>query len=285
MGNCLSANGEFAKALHFYEKALRINVRVNVQWGIVAVRMNITHSVYGRLGNVELAYQTSQEALRIANESGDIFSKARANYGLGLSYYLRGRLKAAEEHFLKSSDLSQKSNQLAWAAFANSYLSAIYLDMGDYETSQKFSERAISFFQNIGVGPSLAIWSKIFSVLAKVMNNEKDINLNDIFKWHAHIKDKWTKSWVQNSIGAILLNFDDQHLSEAEDWIRRAIETNERYAMMWNLARDYALYAELFKRKADLPKAKENLIKAIDIFQECGADGWAQKYEQELAAL
>ena len=88
------------------------------------------------------------------------------------------------------------------------------------------------------------------------------------------------------SISAIpyhpLKNIDDQHISEAEDWIKRAIETNQKYGMMWNLARDYALYAELFKRKGNLPKAQENLNKAIDIFKECGADGWVGKYEKEL---
>ena len=55
--------------------------------------------------------------------------------------------------------------------------------------------------------------------------------------------------------------------------------------MMWNLAKDYALYADLFKRKDDLPKAKENLTKAIEIFKECVADGWVEKYEKELASL
>jgi len=30
---------------------------------------------------------------------------------------------------------------------------------------------------------------------------------------------------------------------------------------------------------------KENLAKVIDIFKECGADGWVKKYEDELASL
>ena len=117
------------------------------------------------------------------------------------------------------------------------------------------------------------------------MNNEKDINLTEIFKWHEDIKNKWIKGLVPNIIGVILLNIDDQHISEAEDWIKRSIETNEKYSMRWDLARSYALYAELFKRKGDLPKAQENLSKAIDIFKECGADGWVEKYEKELVAL
>jgi hypothetical protein len=121
--------------------------------------------------------------------------------------------------------------------------------------------------------------------MAKVMNNEKDINLNEIFKFHGDIKNKRLKGHTLNYIGKILLNIDDQHISEAEDWIKRAIETNQKYGTKWNLARDYALYAELFKRKSDLTKAKENLKTAIGIFKECGADGWVGKCERELAEL
>ena len=55
--------------------------------------------------------------------------------------------------------------------------------------------------------------------------------------------------------------------------------------MMWNLAQDYALYAELYKRKGDQPKAKEKLNKSIELFTECGADEWVDKYEKELTSF
>jgi tetratricopeptide (TPR) repeat protein len=257
----------------------------NAQWGIVAAKMNIVVFVYANLGNSELAYQTSQEALRIGNESGDIYSKAFANLALGVSYYLKGCLKEAEDHLLKSVDLLQKSNQLAFAAFANTYLSAIYLDMGEYKTLQKLFERTISIYQTIGGGSSYILWMKISIALAKLMNNEKNINLNEILTCYEDIKNKWIEGGALNCIGKILLNIDDQHISEAEDWIKRAIATNQKYGMMWNLAQDYALYAELFKRKGDLPKAKEYLSQAIEIFKECGADEWVEKREKELAAF
>ncbi|MFC1859089.1 hypothetical protein ACFL9U_13860 [Thermodesulfobacteriota bacterium] len=48
---------------------------------------------------------------------------------------------------------------------------------------------------------------------------------------------------------------------------------------------DYALYADLYERKGDLAQAREHLNKAIEIFKECGADGWVEKYEKELAPL
>jgi len=41
----------------------------------------------------------------------------------------------------------------------------------------------------------------------------------------------------------------------------------------------------MFRRKGDQSKAKENLNKAIEIFKKCGADGWVEKYDKELALL
>ena len=81
----------------------------------------------------------------------------------------------------------------------------------------------------------------------------------------------------------ILINSGDQNLSEAKDWIIKAIEVDKANGMMFYLGKNYALYAELFKRKGNESKSKENLDKAIGIFKECGADGWQEKAEQELA--
>jgi hypothetical protein len=41
----------------------------------------------------------------------------------------------------------------------------------------------------------------------------------------------------------------------------------------------------LFKRKGDRLKAQENLGRALEILKECGAEGWVEKYQKELAAI
>ena len=83
----------------------------------------------------------------------------------------------------------------------------------------------------------------------------------------------------------ILLYIDNNHLSDAEKWIKSAIEADRRNGAMWNLGMDYAVYAEMFKHEGDQLKAKENFRKAIEILNECGADGWVEKYENDLMAL
>jgi aromatic ring hydroxylase len=56
-------------------------------------------------------------------------------------------------------------------------------------------------------------------------------------------------------------------------------------SVTFDLAQDHAAHAELFKRKDNPAKAKQNLNKAIDIFKECGADGWVMRTEEALAAI
>jgi tetratricopeptide (TPR) repeat protein len=127
--------------------------------------------------------------------------------------------------------------------------------------------------------------NKIALARAKLMNNEKDIDLESLY---VHVYENNVKIYdglMLRFIGEILLNIDDQHISEAEDWIKKAIEADRTNGLVLYLGWDYALYAELLKRKGDTPKAKENLGESIKILKECGADGWVEKYEEELAAL
>jgi len=133
--------------------------------------------------------------------------------------------------------------------------------------------------------PALMKFNRICAARAKSMNNEKNIDLETLYRYEKDNKLKIHEGSMAKYISEILLNIDDQHMSEAEGWIKKAIEADYRNGMMWHLGRDYASYAELFKRKGDLAEAKEKLNKAIGILQECGADGWVEKYEKDLAAL
>ena len=118
-----------------------------------------------------------------------------------------------------------------------------------------------------------------------MINNKKDIDLKSLYEHADTNKIKLYDGMMARYIGEILFHIDDQQVSEPEDWIKRAIEADKRNGTIWNLGRDYVHYAELLKRKGDQSKAKENLRKAIDVFRECGADGYLKKAEKELAAL
>jgi tetratricopeptide (TPR) repeat protein len=117
------------------------------------------------------------------------------------------------------------------------------------------------------------------------LNNEQVSDLSNLLQSYNDNKFKTSEGWMARYIAEILLNIDNRHIPEAEDWIKKAMEADKRNAMMFHLGKDYTVFAELERRKGNQSKAKENLRKAIEIYRECGADGWMEKAEKELASL
>jgi tetratricopeptide (TPR) repeat protein len=283
VGLALSFHCEFEKACYNFEKALDISTAANNLWAASRAKSYISAFPYFWAGRIDAAYQSSEEAIRLAEESGDIYSTALATVAHGISSYGKGPFEGSMKRLLKGVDLCETISLLQWDAQAHVYLAESYFEMGEYRNSKDHYEKAVRLFSK-GF-PSFQGLAEIGVAMARVMMDEKDINLESVYVHVDENKLKVFEGWKQRYIGEILLNIDDRHLFEAEDWIKKAIETHKRDGMKCYLARDYTLYADLLKRKGDKLKAKENLNKAIDIFKESGADGWVKKAEEELAAL
>ena len=165
------------------------------------------------------------------------------------------------------------------------YSGELHFEIGEYQKSMIFYDKAIKLLNDTRLFPSLMNLCKIGLARNKAMNNERDIELEPLIRFVAENKMKFHDGLIQRYVAETLLNLGDQYFSEAETLINKAIDSDKQNGMMWHLARDFAVYAEWFKRKSDLPMARENLSKAADIFKDCGADGWVKKYKKELVSL
>jgi tetratricopeptide (TPR) repeat protein len=242
-------------------------------------------TVYCFQGKADLAYQTSHEGLKLAEESGDTLSKAEAYTSCGLSSYFKGFLQEAEGYLVQGITFSEKINYFILVAAASIFLGETYSDREEYQKSQHYYNKSISLSEKSRFWPSRINLNKILLARAKVMDNDKAINLEPLYEYADQNKVKLVEGDMARGIGEVLINIDDDHIFEADHWIQKAIEADRRNRMMFHLGKDYTLYAELFKRKGDRVKAQENLGKAIEIFKECGADGWVVKAEKELATV
>jgi tetratricopeptide (TPR) repeat protein len=286
IGHALAESCKFESALHHLRKALEINVAANVPWAIAAIKGCMSMTVYNNQGRADLGFQMSKENLRFAEESGDAWSKAEAYTYHGRSCYLKGRLGEAEECLLKAIAYSEKINFLSMGSSASFFLGETHFDRGDFQKSQDYHTKAISFLEHCRVWPSITSSNKMALARARMMDSKECIDLKSVYAYENENKMKLYNGTLARYIGEILLHTADRNISEAEDWIRKAIELDTRNGLIWwHLAKDYTLYAELFKRKGNHSKAGENLSRAIDIFNECGADGWVEKYKKELASL
>jgi predicted ATPase len=284
-GVALSFNCEFERSECYIKRALDINVAVKNLWGISAIKGDLAYFSYLLAGKINLGFQTTQEAVCIAEESGDIYSRAVVYTMHGISCYGKRFLEEAERHMLQGVEFCERINLQGRNAATRFYLGEIYFEMGDFPRSKEYHAKALWIFENIRLWPSFVNLGKEALTRTRVANQEKDVDLESLYIHSRNNKIRTYEGWFQKYIGEILLNIDDQHISEAEHWIQKAVESDQRNGMTFHLGKDYALYADLFKRKGDKLKAQENLGKAIEILKECGADGWVEKYQKDLATL
>jgi tetratricopeptide (TPR) repeat protein len=285
LGSIMGLNCEFDKALESHKSWMYLYKQTKKKWGMALCKSNQSFFIFNFQGKTDLAFKMSEEAVQLAEDSGDIFSKAHAFTCHGRSLYQKGLLNDAEKFLIEGSNFCNRIKLFGCEAFAQWTLGDVYYEIGDYEKSKTCYLDAASLLNEVQFLPSFMNANKIAAARSMVMNNENDVNLETIHNYVSKNKIKIYEGWMHHCLGGILLHIDGEHLNEADECIRHAIEVDQRNDTMFFLGKDYALYAELLKQKGDTLKTKENLSKAIDIFTECGADGWVEKTEEKLAKL
>ena len=195
------------------------------------------------------------------------------------------RFQEAEKNLLMGNQANERLNQFYSNVGCHQFLGDVYCEMGDYNRARHHYEMAIEFLREKRVYPSWLNMNRAALTKAKVLNRERNIDLEPLYTYMSENRVKMYEGLIKRLLAEILMTIKEDSISETERWIQKAIEADQRNGMMFHLGKDYALYADLFKREGDRLKAQEHLGKAIEILKECGADGWVEKYAKELATL
>jgi tetratricopeptide (TPR) repeat protein len=182
-------------------------------------------------------------------------------------------------------EFSEKLDQYWWKPWSNHFLGEVYIEAGQYQKARDHYNKAASLFDRYGNWPSATILGKIGLLRAQILNKEKDFNLETLYGHISSAKAKVYKGWIRRYMGEILLNMDEDRISEAEEWNNRAINAHNENGMLFELGRDYLVYSSILRRKGEVSKAQESLHRATEVFKECGADGWVEKNEKEMSSL
>ncbi len=274
---------DFDESVRQYERAVTICETLNTLWAISRVKSYFAGICLFFHGRIDMACQTGQEAMRIAEESGVKYAKAFAHGGHGISCFGRGLFLEAREHLTKGVEFSESEGLELWGAYLSIVLGELHFEAGEYEKAEDHYAKAVLLCKT-GL-PSMKGVATIGRAMARLKISGLDTDIESLFNHLYENKLKSCEAWKLRYLGEILLNIGDQDKWRAEDWILKAIQAARRNGMMWELARSYALCAELFRRKGELSKAREQLSNAIEVFKECGADGWVKKAEEKLAKL
>jgi len=284
LATALAWNCDFEESLSHIRRVADLHTMGKNIWGVSVAKSYESVFHYYR-GHAEMCRKTSIEAFELAEESGDIWSSSQAYSFVGLALYCKGFFHEAFGYLNKGADHCEKIVLPASGAKARWHLGEINLESGDYEEAKIQYRKALDLLEQNRLIPSFGNVLRTSMAKAKVLNHERDIDLECLYSYPKANRLKVCEGWLSRYLGEILLNVDSDHISEAQHWIEEAIEADRRNSMMFHLGRDHAVYADLFRRQGDRAAAKEQLGKAIDIYKECGADGWVKKAEEELAKM
>ncbi|MBP1698112.1 MAG: adenylate/guanylate cyclase family protein [Deltaproteobacteria bacterium] len=275
---------EFEKASTYCNRCQELSKLANNPMGLALSKAYLTY-MYTLRGQISLACQSCQEMLPSVEKYGDPYVKGTLYSHYGAALYYKGLFEEAEIYLTEGLKFCNKTFQVGWESVAAARLGFMSFDLGLYRKAQDYHLQAIRILERVKIHPSWENVQKTCLAKTRVRSNDRDINLAELFDYYGNNKMKSYEGFMASSIGEVMLYLDDDHMSDAEVWIQKAIDANTKNGTHWQLARDHALYADWFNKKGDAYRAKEHLTKAIDIFKECGADGWVTRTEKTLAVL
>jgi tetratricopeptide (TPR) repeat protein len=276
---------DFENARKSIERAVGITVAAGSSSGTATMKANLAHCYCFYSGRIDTQAKISAEALQAAQESGDVLSRGMAHTSHGVSHYAKRQLIEGERHLLEGKRLCERVGLFTFCGLACSFLAETYFQMGEFGKSKEHYDQAMGYWKRGQLFPSLVGWAWLGMSRCEVMKGEMKVDLESLYSVQRTNRIRAFEGSISRYVGEILLNIDGQHMPESEHWIQKAVDADEKNGTRFSLGLDHSLYAEFFRRQGDRSKAQGNFGRAVDVLRECGADGWVEKCERELAAL
>jgi len=204
-----------------------------------------TSLVYYNMGDYDKALEFCEKTLKIYEKVGDLLGIARVWTDFGLNYLKKGDYKEAESYFRKSSEIVSTAR----------YKGAVYNLLGlaecslrkdnDVGMAMKFCHQALRFSREFGFRSAEGESLKIFGMI-----------YSEIKDWESSIK-----------------SFED------------SVKIFKEIEYPVNLGETYYEYAQMWKKKGEIKKAKEDLKLAFRIFDERNLDKKVERIKKELIEI
>ncbi|HET89506.1 MAG TPA: tetratricopeptide repeat protein, partial [Chloroflexi bacterium] len=140
--------GEYPAAFDWIDRGL--DVLSGRETGEAAELFLIAGLIHTRQGEYDKALSRCQDALRIAQELGELTVLARAYNLLGHITRLRGASASAIEHFQQAFDLYERAGDIQGQATVHNQIANAHFDLGQWQEASHHYHRAREIFDQTG---------------------------------------------------------------------------------------------------------------------------------------
>jgi tetratricopeptide (TPR) repeat protein len=218
----------------------------------------------------------------MADESGDIHSKAWSHTCRGISCFAKGFPDSAQKYLTSGADYSSKIDLYGWNAVGHHFLGDLYFDSQQYERAKHHYQEAVRFTEQNRWLPSYENLNRTALQMARVANGEPTVDPIAVISAVGRNRIRAFEGWVRRYAAETLLHLGKDHAEAAESLVREGIAADERNEMILGSGLGYTLLGKILHRTGDAPGAADALNTAVRINKECTADGFMKKAEQLL---
>jgi predicted ATPase/class 3 adenylate cyclase len=233
--------------------------------GIVLGHINIGRSQLID-GDIPLAIESFERAVRV---SADPFYTEVSKLHLGQCYLLNGQLDEAQDIFQKTVDFSRKFGVNSFITRTQGWSGIISIAKGEMSRGLKMIEGAVeSFIENESRYLYASFENVLGRVYAQIMERTGPIRLSNVVK----------------NIFFLIRNVPLAY-KKAEAHFNKAIEVAKEIGAKDIQAQANLHLGLLHKAKGRKAEARECIIKAVHLFEQCEAKVYLKQAKEALASL
>ncbi len=242
LGNLHLKMGNFEEAKKYYTQAIYIGERLKEIVCLASAFNNV--AIYHAIANMD-----HDKALMFLQKALSIYENVKPNSSItGRILANLGNLFKEKKMFGKAQDYYQKAHTIAaklkrYDLLAHIYLgkSELYYEIGEYEVSRVFANKALNFYKLVNGKESKSWMADAYIVLAKI-----SVKLNEPYESVKKMLDEaiglvseignWEKL-VRLYELACDLTVEYGHKAEAEELLQKAIKISETHGLKLHIDR------------------------------------------------
>lgn len=275
---------DFEGARTSFERALERCLPYDSLWGLSLAKSNLSLFGWNWEGRLEKGSWESEEAIRLAEQSGDPYSRSVAYSCHGWSCYYRGNLDEAERYLNEACRHFEKIDIFSFWALAKLCLGLVYFERERFEEAIRCHEESIALFKRGNLFPSFVNLNELAIRRVRLLKRLEPFDLSLLEEHHRKNRFRIYEGWIPYMIAEMALNGSEDLQPLATEWILKAIEADRQNRMLWNLGRDYCLHARLLKRQGMRWESRKSLERACALFEASGATDRLQRARAERLA-
>lgn len=149
LGELYFRNGEWEKAIGYYQKSLGIKEKIGDEYGAAQTYGNLGN-VRAKMGEWKQAIELFQKGLETFEKLGDVHGAAQTYNNLGLVYSDMGEWIKAIDYYRKSIAIKEKLGDAQGAAHTFNNLGLVYGKMNEWTKAIELYQKSLETFEKLG---------------------------------------------------------------------------------------------------------------------------------------